>query len=85
MDERELRLQRSTDKSGSNQNDHTCSFWSSDLGRAGPLPVEKPRAHSAVFCQFGKDYQGASDPAHLLLFTRETPTATITRLSAQNG
>jgi len=56
-----------TNKSGSNQNDHTL-IWSSDLGKSWTIAPWKSASAFGSFLQFGKDYQGAFDPAHLYFY-----------------
>ena len=56
-----------TDKSGSNQNDHTL-VWSSDLGKSWKIAPWKTATSFGSFLQFGKDYQGAADPDHLYFY-----------------
>jgi hypothetical protein len=58
--------------SGSNQNDHTLT-WSSDFGKTWTIAPWKSSGGFGSFLQFGQDYRGAFDPAHLYFYYGRDP------------
>jgi hypothetical protein len=56
-----------TRKSGGNKSYRTL-IWSSDLGKSWTIAPWRSASSFGSFLQFGKDYQGAFDPAHLYFY-----------------
>jgi hypothetical protein len=56
-----------TRKSSGNRNNRTL-IWSSNLGRSWTIAPWQAASAFGSFLQFGKDYQGAFDPAHLYFY-----------------
>jgi hypothetical protein len=77
-----------TQKSGGNKNYRTL-IWSSNLGKSWTIAPWKATSAFGSFLQFGKDYQGAFDPAHLYFYysgdANSDPSHVYLRRMARNA